>query len=267
MNKKKKIAELMNKLEEISKINQSLMLENAEHRARLKTCEEEAAKQEIDEALSEAKNATVQENGGEGASAADVDIDEIANFGEIVDEDLPDGTDDAVSAEDVGFSEINGISVSEVEETAVSDHISSEIDELRLRSDKIEAELASIKELILQTGDGDSAKSVMQTETTNDGSEEKKSDAELSGITQNVGKLIVDAQLGAGRIIDKARADAEAHLQKARQEADMIVSQAEFRSRNIYKSFCDAETEIDQLIIKMEGLSEQIQRAKQALDS
>ncbi len=303
MRKKKRIAELMEKLEEISKINEALLLENAEQKARLKTAEDELAKAEVEKVADETdvvlnEDAEVEaENIAEVTEENDEEADEDI-FEETVEDDVFGETDDGEDIEDEETLEepqemtdlekivqiIKSADIREQilealdakpeieedfeeeleeefeeeieEEIEEENFISDEIESLKSRSDKIEAELSEIKQILLQKNN--------PTEEP-----EKKEETPISevnpAITKNIGKLIIDAQMGAKRIIDQAKNEAEEYLQKARQDADLIVSQAEFRSRNIYKGFCDAETEIDQIIMKMEDLSEQIQVAKRAL--
>lgn len=273
MRKKKKIAELMDKLEEISKINEALLLENAEQKARLKTAENELAKAEAEKVADEAEAALAEEIQSE-TEVVEETVEEDA-FGET--DDGEDIEAEEITEEPQELSDLEKIvqiiksadireqilealdaneAKEEIEPVAQEEPVAEEIENLKSRSDKIEAELSEIKQLILQKNNDN--KEAVKTEDTSAGEANP-------AITKNIGKLIVDAQMGAKRIIDQAKNEAEEYLQKARQDADLIVSQAEFRSRNIYKGFCDAETEIDQLIMKMEDISEQIQIAKRAL--
>ena len=289
MRKKKKIAELTEKLEEISKINEALLLENAEQKARLKTAEDELAKTEVEKVVDEV-DADLTEEAEAAEDIADEVEEEIVedtedelfeetDDGEIIEEqevleehqemsdlekiiqiiksaDIREQILEALDAKPITEEEIEEEYEEEIEEIedVEENFISDEIESLKSRSDRIEAEISEIKQLLMQ-------KKTVVEETV----EETPVSEVNPAITKNIGKLIIDAQMGAKRIIDQAKNEAEEYLQKARQDADLIVSQAEFRSRNIYKGFCDAETEIDQLIMKMEDISEQIQIAKRAL--
>lgn len=271
--RKRQIEELTGKLEEIIRINEDLKLENAEFRAKFGVLLNENAEKSQDVPGKIVEPAP--KNFGAPLEIRDFSADALSNEDNDDEPSIFEELEDFVSAQDeepsaktvfenvVAFEDDQAEKEPDVDIDPPCDlsynlfhkEMQEEISELREQNKILLDEMEDIRSFLKNEKTRPSLVQPMPTTTTTPENEYAK-------LANSMGKLIVDSQIGAAKIIDEAKKEALRYIEEAKKEALALRNRSDEKNERISKKLGSAKKDIDNIIDKMEDLSEDISSAK-----
>lgn len=193
---------------------------------------------------------------------------------------VKDDDDDDTSSEfftvETGDAPVNQNQDEEIEKEVVKEVVidhSDEIAELKKQNEVLFDELKAIRELLIKKEEEEVKTAEKKSEIPTAPTNVIPNTNMMSGIdpalmqgypdiTNNMGKLIVDSQIGAAKIIDEAKKEAQKQLEDARKEADRLKAKMDENNYAVYRKLGSARRDIDDIISQMETVSDHINFAK-----